>query len=582
MHLKRLKLSRFRSCHATEVEFDSALTVLVGENNGGKSNIVDAIRLVTNPLSGRRDRFADDEDIRRAANPANFEIEALFADLSEGSKGLLVSALPDPAKSEAIFGMRYEKRAPNNVRGRVTRWAGQYSSNEPEQGSTDLVRHVFLPPLRDAHHALGSSGGGRLLSLFRQFLTSEADEQKLLAELARASVLPDVIQRMTGDVAGALGELTSGVRRQATQIGFSEATLFEISRDLRFKLGDAGVSLDDIRSSGLGYSNLLFMATVVIELTKARDADLTIFLVEEPEAHLHPQLQQLVLNFLLERARLAKTQVVPAGQSEGRIQVIVTTHSPNLAAGVAPEHLVVIRTQPCDESPPGHTVGIPVAKLGLSQTQLEKLDRYINVTRSSLLFGNRAILVEGIAEALLLPVVADEVLKSDREALLRFRGTAIVPIEGVDFAPYVRVLLTKANDARIADRLVVITDGDPDAPGDRVAKLKELARSLGSADALIIESNTKTLEHELFASGNAALVKAAYCALRQNGDTEWATEVDAAPEAERADKFLALFHKKRIRKGDFAQELCRAIVKGDHPFTVPPYLEKAIQAAFVA
>jgi AAA ATPase-like protein len=53
MYLRSLRISRFRSCEVVSVPFQSDLTVLVGENNGGKSNIVDAVRLLTLPLSGR-------------------------------------------------------------------------------------------------------------------------------------------------------------------------------------------------------------------------------------------------------------------------------------------------------------------------------------------------------------------------------------------------------------------------------------------------------------------------------------------------------------------------------------------------
>ena len=62
MHLDTLKIRRFRSCADVTVQFRKDMTVLVGENNGGKSNIVDAIRLLTLPLNGRRERYAEDED----------------------------------------------------------------------------------------------------------------------------------------------------------------------------------------------------------------------------------------------------------------------------------------------------------------------------------------------------------------------------------------------------------------------------------------------------------------------------------------------------------------------------------------
>jgi putative ATP-dependent endonuclease of OLD family len=96
MYLESLKITRFRSFLDSTVHLHQNLTVLLGENNGGKSNIIDAIRLVTQPLNGRRERYAEDEDLHRGSKEQSFEIEAHYEALSETSKGLLISAVPDP------------------------------------------------------------------------------------------------------------------------------------------------------------------------------------------------------------------------------------------------------------------------------------------------------------------------------------------------------------------------------------------------------------------------------------------------------------------------------------------------------
>ena len=97
---------------------------------------------------------------------------------------------------------------------------------------------------------------------------------------------------------------------------------------------------------------------------------------------------------------------------------------------------------------------------------MRKVSRYLDVTRSALLFGNRALLVEGIAEALLIPVIAERlVLHGNAQAWQRFQGTVLVPIGGVDFAPYVEILLRPYEGSTIADHVVVVTDADPSAPG---------------------------------------------------------------------------------------------------------------------
>src|SRR6266852_9199575 len=117
MYLDRLTIRRFRSCDDATIKLQSDLTVLVGENNGGKSNIVDAIRILTLPLSGRRERYPEEDDLRRGRTETEFRIEGQFSGLSDTLKGLLVVGVPDPTVDLAIFGARYQIKSKSNPRG---------------------------------------------------------------------------------------------------------------------------------------------------------------------------------------------------------------------------------------------------------------------------------------------------------------------------------------------------------------------------------------------------------------------------------------------------------------------------------
>lgn len=615
MYLKNLGLNNFRSFSQAEIPLCKDLTILVGENNGGKSNAIDAIRLLTAPLGGRRELYCEATDIRFGSADRKFELTATFTELNPAQQGRMISAATDAAISGCVFGLKYDETT-RRFPVRPVLWGGHQQGN-PEPGCHEMIRHVYLPPLRDAKRALASGNPTRIYALLNHFL--EGGDPEALAKALRRGVEAEILGKVGGAVEVGLSALTAGVRRQAASLGFAnDEKLIDIARDLRFKLSDHGIEPEDLRYSGHGYANLLYMATIAVELEKVNDADLTLFLVEEPEAHLHPQLQAAVLSFLDEQAEKSRKPRVDNQGPAGELQVIVATHSPNLSAWVESKKLVFFRSflpapaaavPPIAEDEPHALAGvpaeivpeiepnpvmpvgrprretrcIPLAALALDPVECRKVDRYLDVTKSAFLFGGRVLLVEGIAEALLLPVMAKKiVLTDDADKLRLFRSAVFVPIDGVDFQPYAKLLLSPFNEVRIADRLVVLTDGDAGevaegamTPGaGRKRDLEAMVAGLGAGDLLEVVINDYSLETELVRAGNAALLKEVYVKLHPRSADKWDAAVAQAGAAQ-AVAIQQLF--ETTRKGDFAQLIAEEINNGK-AFTVPAYLKAAIEA----
>lgn len=208
----------------------------------------------------------------------------------------------------------------------------------------------------------------------------------------------------------------------------SESTkLKQILERLELGLLDKGSGLAK-GGYGLGSNNLLFMACELLLLGKEPDG-LPLLLIEEPEAHLHPQRQLRLMEFL-ERASQPRTQAQAYAQEQAQtrpVQAILTTHSPNLSSKIALENLVLIQGQRAFSMAQGRTK--------LSVDDYRFLSRFLDVTKACLFFAKGLLIVEGDAEAILLPALAG-LLGRD----LTEHGVSIVNVGGVGLRRYAHIM----------------------------------------------------------------------------------------------------------------------------------------------
>ncbi|MDR1187382.1 MAG: AAA family ATPase [Bifidobacteriaceae bacterium] len=603
MELSSLHLKNFRACQDTTVEFAPDLTVLVGENAAGKSAIIDALSLATFAATPRQAAWFDaTKDLTNGADPgAPVEISARYGGLSELEKAVYMAELLD-SHEDLVFTTAFATSPGTPRRSIATRTVGDLRADDPEPALRQRIAHVYLPPLRDAVRDLDGADQAQLYEVMRIVLADDGlDEDDFVGaanQALKAVAEHGAAERTRETIDGFFRQTMPPTRAHGVDLAQKRVDLRGIARMLRIHLTERGIQVGDIASTGLGYANLLYIAMLTLQLAKARENDLTLLLVEEPEAHLHPQLQLVLLDFLL---RQAQESSKPTGELEpaGRIQVVLTTHSPVLASTVSIRNVVVVSR--CQERDSWCCQAAALGALDLEPAKVRAIDRYLNATRANLLFARDVVLVEGIAELLLLPALADYHLAGESgtagtapgeheagAARRQFASASVVAVEGVDFEPYLHLLLDGARPR--VDRVVVITDGDRDDAGfERRKRYENLFPYDVAAGRLKVVVAPTTLEAELFRSPqNEPILKEAYLVQHPRSRESWEKVSGAAAgltgEDERARLFAAVIGHRpsaaepslAISKGEFAHVVAEAVADRQAEFAVPKYLREAI------
>lgn len=606
MHLAKLVIKNFRKLKHAELSFQPGLNVLVGGNNVGKTAVVDALRALLAGHDEPYPRFGE-EDVHRpkGGTPSgDIVFEYVFVGLDADDEADFLAALvPDAAgELEAHIKIRYSD-PDKGGRLRAKRWCGEHEDVGLTTDMMENLRGVYLPPLRDASQGLKPGRTSQLARLLQ--LLAEEDGivgiEKALQDLDKElkTHLPIVNTQKAIDA------------RHKTMLGEQLAQLLEVGlsasdfKSLKSRLSLV-VDAFEIEQNGLGFNNLIYMAVVLSELTKNPDSCYRGLIVEEPEAHLHPQLQAVLLQYL---------QSIQAVDGEKPVQLFVTSHSPNFASIANLDSLVCL----VDTGTEVETF-LP-RSIEFDKGKREKLERYLDVTRAELFFARRVIFVEGAAELMMVDALAKRM-----GCNLRQHGVSLISVEGLNFDSFLPIF----GDNALKIPVAVLTDADPVAPkadpmstaADPATAAAEPAASPIAAptveedtdieededaepvypapgDTIIVSANTakmktredghvkvfhglKTFEYDLAleADNRTAMIKALKELRPRIAKSLEATVAGKVGDAEQAKAlFCGMFERKQnnIQKGSFAQSLAQVISDKTVPFKVPAYIQAAIK-----
>lgn len=678
MYIANISIENFRGFSGKKViELNEKLNIFIGHNNSGKTTVIKALQILFDTSYSKKlsindfNRQLSINDLK--ANPPQVVISSILKE-NEGEAeysedivlvSTMLTKIQRPYEAKITYGFFLPEKEIEEYRATMAAISSpnieEYWSEIEHSflskyvwklyGGDEKLKTVvdndilnkfdfeFMQPIRDVERDLSSGSNSLLKEVIDFFIDYEIkndtsktkDEikgnlQKVKREFAESSQ-----QLMTK----LQGRLTAGEKQIVTYADDTGATFDESSPHfsgvlnettlysaLRLTLEDkTGIKLPPA-NNGLGYNNLIYIALLLARMQKdamgeyyGSNAKLfSVLAIEEPEAHLHPSLQYRFLKFLNDNMK-----------SNVR-QIFISTHSPNITAASKLDNLIVLNKEKeeIEVAYPGRVFDLKNKDDKASKAYIE---RYLDVTKSDMLFAKRIILVEGISEQLLLPIFT-RYLNGD----LVDSHVAVINIGGRYFSHFLKLFDRDKSKYAINKRVAVITDLDPvrkkagvkgarfcscypfelskdsgyeykassnliaDLYSDRKKSISVFTQTKDTGctfeyDLLLHNPTCKELIVPSITNGDILLSLMNNYAKKYEemvaavGDSDECKRIkDGLADSKNKDQLIAALYLLYVSKAESAQEIAEVLsekeadyLKGSFSFKIPPYIEGAIK-----
>lgn len=473
VYVELVRIRNFRGISLCELEFEPKLTLLVGRNNAGKSRVLRAVAIALGGVPAELDDLTVGNNVPATIDvvvapfppPTSDAAEEVFADAVAQRLAAIQPIREEPLRERFAWRTTI-RRSAEGLGARTdaqvlvfdaTQQAWVLQQNAPMLSRDQ--RGVFAVDLVDARRDLveefarRGSAVRRVLSDLEVSDETRAELEGELAELGSrivgASGTLDAVRKALEDLEKLVGSIGSPA------LSPLPVRLEELSRSVAIDL-DTGSGALPVRLHGAGARSLasLQVQGVLYDRRLGKDGPAIrphpVTLVEEPEAHLHPQAS-LELSALL-------------GGLMG--QVIASTHSSHLVTAVLPRAIRLIRQDggistviDLGPAPSDAAATHRALRPSMHAEEMEKLKRLVERPFGELLFSSAIVVGDGATERSFLPVVIRHALAA------RAHGVCVIDPESMG-SPLAHAAVKFAKLVGIPWLLFCDSDGPGKADGE--------------------------------------------------------------------------------------------------------------------
>ncbi|WP_271782000.1 ATP-dependent nuclease [Aquimarina algiphila] len=621
MYVSKLEIENYRNFKEFSINL-KPLTQIIGENNIGKSNLLDSLGLIfSQEVSFFKRRTLEISDfnyntiiaLKKAIIDVSISadkilypvirIKATLTDFDEKQEAVVTEWTSNDEFTEATLTYSFAPISSFNPVEEIEQQRKFLKEYEEEIGSESYLKipeneilnllnfpiskyhyrihggnqnetlvntyHLnqlkfeLLDALRDAKAELSASRNSGLL--FRVLNANEEtdyqDLKKQLVGLQKAIEDNKAISGIKTRISEQLDKISLSTENSnnIVDLVFTLPNVDDLLRKLSLIYNDSPIKIE---RNGTGRNNLLFISLMLSFIEDPKRLQATYFRIvglEEPEAHLHANLQNHLAQNL---ETLIKND---DGKYRKDIQLIITSHSNHITTKIDFENTVVLHYKENKVKP--HYILEGFGNTAEEKKQISYLKKYLDSENINLFYSRKLALVEGISEKLLFPVF----YKIHTKETIEQSSCAVINVNGLAFKNFLSIIKNGFHT-----KCLVLTDRDTGTASENRGKaLKETYKKFTEIEVKI--TTLSTFEKDLISVNNTGKGKDVLCSiLKIVRPVAGKTLVDGMGENPiNIESFFSLIEKY---KSEFALQLSLKLSEDSTGFVIPEYIVQGINS----